>query len=96
MTKPDTLTAGSTKARDLWLEVIEGRRHPLRHGYFCTRQPDDDERTRGISSADARDVETEFFKTTAPWADSAHHQRFGTKNLVQNISTLLTQIIRES
>ncbi|KAJ7269617.1 P-loop containing nucleoside triphosphate hydrolase protein [Mycena rebaudengoi] len=35
MTKPDMLSAGSTKARDLWLDVIEGRRHVLHHGYYC-------------------------------------------------------------
>ncbi|KAI0698693.1 P-loop containing nucleoside triphosphate hydrolase protein [Earliella scabrosa] len=96
MTKPDTLAAGSTKARDLWLEVLEGRRHPLRHGYFCTRQPDDDERLRGISPADARAAELAFFQNTVPWASSSHRHRFGTNNLVQNISKLLTQIIRES
>ncbi len=96
MTKPDTLTAGSTKARDLWLEVLEGARHPLLHGYFCTRQPDDDERSRGISATEARAAELAFFQDTAPWASSTHQHRFGTTNLVQNISKLLTQIIRES
>ena len=96
LTKPDTLTAGSTKARSLWLEVLEGRRHPLRHGYYCTRQPDDDERTRGISGVDARAAELSFFQSTAPWSSSSHQHRFGTANLVQNLSALLTQIIRES
>ena len=96
MTKPDTLTAGSTKAREMWLEVLEGRRHPLLHGYYCTRQPDDDERTRGITGSDARAAEDTFFGNTSPWATSSHQHRFGTTNLVQSISKLLTQIIRES
>ncbi|KAI0743151.1 P-loop containing nucleoside triphosphate hydrolase protein [Daedaleopsis nitida] len=96
MTKPDTLTAGSTKARNMWLEVLEGRRHPLLHGYFCTRQPDDDERSRGISAAAAREAELKFFQSTTPWATSGHQHRFGTTNLVQNISKLLTNIIREA
>lgn len=96
MTKPDMLTAGATKACSLWLEVLEGRRHPLRHGYYCTRQPDDDERSKGITAAEARAAETAFFQNTSPWAESTHRDRFGTAHLVRNISNLLTQIIRES
>lgn len=96
MTKPDTLTTGSTKARDLWLEVLEGRRHSLHHGYYCTRQPDDDERARGLCGPEARVAESSFFQNTAPWSGSTHQNRFGTTNLVRNVSRLLTQIIRES
>ncbi|KAI0650981.1 P-loop containing nucleoside triphosphate hydrolase protein [Trametes meyenii] len=96
LTKPDTLTAGATKARDMWLDVLEGRRYPLLHGYYCTRQPDDDERLRGIAGAAAREAEAAFFSSTAPWAGVQRRERFGTTNLVQSISKLLTQIIRES
>ena len=96
MTKPDTITLGSTKARDLWLDTLEGRRHPLRHGYYCTRQPDDDERAQGISGAKAREAEDAFFGTAEPWASSTHRSRLGPLVLVQNISKLLTQIIRSS
>ena len=80
----------------MWLEVLEGRRHQLKHGYFCTRQPDDDKRLLGISPADARTDEVEFFKTSAPWSTSVAHSRFGTANLVKNISELLTGIITDS
>lgn len=45
MTKPDMLNTGSTKALSQWLDVIEGRRHPLVHGYYCTRQMNDAERS---------------------------------------------------
>ncbi|KAI0673303.1 P-loop containing nucleoside triphosphate hydrolase protein [Trametes maxima] len=96
LTKPDTLTAGATKARDMWLDVLQGRRYPLLHGYYCTRQPDDDERLRGIAGATAREAEAAFFSSTAPWATVKRRERFGTTNLVQSISKLLTQIIRES
>ncbi|OJT11810.1 Interferon-induced GTP-binding protein Mx [Trametes pubescens] len=96
LTKPDTITTGSTKAREMWLQVIEGHKHALLHGYYCTRQPDDDERARKISNAAARDAEAAFFKSTHPWSTSQHQHRFGTQNLVQSISKLLTQIIRES
>ena len=96
MTKPDMLTAGATKSRDLWLEILEGRRHQLHHGYYCTRQPDDDERSRGIAAAEARTAGTTFFQTTAPWASSNQRDKFGAAGLVKSISKLLTQIIQES
>ncbi|KAM5536973.1 hypothetical protein V8D89_009302 [Ganoderma adspersum] len=97
LTKPDTLPAGATKSREIWLGVLEGRRHQLKHGYFCTRQPDDDKRLLGISPADARADELDFFKATAPWSTSSvAHSRFGTANLVKNISELLAGIITDS
>ncbi|KAI0072419.1 hypothetical protein K474DRAFT_398426 [Panus rudis PR-1116 ss-1] len=96
LTKPDTLTAGATKSRALWLEVIEGRRAQLRHGYYCTRQPDDDERTKGITPIEARKAEQEFFAKTAPWCNSSAKGKFGTQNLIASLSRLLSAIIDES
>ncbi|KAI0698694.1 P-loop containing nucleoside triphosphate hydrolase protein [Earliella scabrosa] len=96
MTKPDTLLPGATKSREMWSDVLEGRRHPLKHGYYCTRQPDDDRRLAGITRAEARAAEAEFFRTTAPWSSSSVPNRFGTANLVKNISELLTKIISDS
>lgn len=95
MTKPDMLTSGSTKALELWQEVIEGRRHPLIHGYYCTKQPNDVERSAGISSASARQLEMDYFNNNSPWKMSMHKGRFGTNNLVSTLSTLLVQIIKE-
>ncbi|KAF7360121.1 hypothetical protein MVEN_00740500 [Mycena venus] len=94
LTKPDMLSVGS-KARDSWLDVIEGRKHRLIHGYFCTRQPDDAERNKNITSAQARHAETSFFAETAPWSTTEHKERFGTENLVSTLSTLLVQIIND-
>ncbi|KAF9053960.1 hypothetical protein BDZ89DRAFT_1056513 [Hymenopellis radicata] len=93
LTKPDMLSAGSTKALDLWLNVIEGRRHPLTHGYYCTRQPDDRDRSNKISTTDAREAEKRFFSTTAPWSKSSRKERFGTENLISSLSHLLVSII---
>ncbi|KAJ7629835.1 P-loop containing nucleoside triphosphate hydrolase protein [Mycena rosella] len=94
LTKPDMLSSGS-KVRDLWLDVIEGRKHQLLHGYYCTRQPDDDERSRNITPAQARRAEGHFFATTTPWSTSTYKERFGTDNLVSTLSTLLVQIIND-
>ncbi|CDO78268.1 hypothetical protein BN946_scf184564.g1, partial [Trametes cinnabarina] len=96
LTKPDTLPPGSTKRRELWLDVLEGREHVLQHGYYCTRQPDDDQRLAGITSMEARAAEADFFRTTSPWSSSTVPHRFGTQNLVKSISELLTRIISDS
>ncbi|KII84204.1 hypothetical protein PLICRDRAFT_46578 [Plicaturopsis crispa FD-325 SS-3] len=96
ITKLDLLSVGSTKVRDLWLEVIEGRRHALRHGYFCTRQPDDDERAAGVTPESARAAEADFFATTQPWAASVHQHRFGTSKLTATLSSLLVRVIDDT
>ena len=44
LTKPDTIPAGASTTKQLWIDVIEGRRFPLKLGYFCTKQPGEDER----------------------------------------------------
>lgn len=93
LTKPDTVTTVQQKQR--WLDVIEGRAHKLKHGYYCTRQPDEDQRAHGIAAAEARSAEADFFIETLPWARSPHQTRFGTQNLVNNLSRLLAEIIGE-
>ncbi|KAK0239883.1 P-loop containing nucleoside triphosphate hydrolase protein [Armillaria nabsnona] len=96
LTKPDMLTVGSTKALDLWLDVIEGRRHPLTHGYYCTRQPDDKDREESITPEQARAKEKLFFETTPPWSKCTQQKRFGTNNLIDTLSRLLIQVINET
>ncbi|KAF8064448.1 P-loop containing nucleoside triphosphate hydrolase protein, partial [Lyophyllum atratum] len=96
MTKPDMLTSGSTKARDIWLDIIEGRRHPLVHGYYCTRQPDDEQRKADITPAEARVAEAAFFLSTHPWSTSPRKDRFGTTHLIATLSKLLVGIINDT
>lgn len=97
LTKPDTLTSGATQSKESWLAIVEGRdvKFPLSLGYYCTRQPDEDERRAGITNAHARQVENDFFAHTPPWSATTHPQHFGTRNLVANLSKLLTKIIDE-
>lgn len=98
LTKPDTLPPGSTKLRELWLELLEGRsaNNQLMHGYFCTRQPDDEERATGITAPQARVAEAQFFASNSPWNKSSQQYRFGTQNLVDTLSKLLIQRIDET
>jgi hypothetical protein len=95
LTKPDLLGSGS-KARELWLDVIEGRRHPLTHGYYCTRQPDDAERTAHMTPEQARASESAFFSKTSPWSTSPEKGRFGTTQLISTLSQLLVGIINNT
>ncbi|KAI0759258.1 P-loop containing nucleoside triphosphate hydrolase protein [Trametes elegans] len=96
LTKPDALPVGALGAQRGWLDVLERRAHQTEHGYFCTRQPDDAERKQKITPAQARAAEDAFFATQMPWAASSHRDRFGTHNLTQCISELLTGRIRTS
>ncbi|KAJ7032332.1 P-loop containing nucleoside triphosphate hydrolase protein [Mycena alexandri] len=95
LTKPDLVSAGSTKSRALWLDVIERRRHKLLHGYYCTRQPDEEERARGVTVSEAREAERDFFAAAPGWSTSAEQDRFGTDKLISTLSTLLIQNIVE-
>ncbi|KAG6843814.1 hypothetical protein H0H87_012992 [Tephrocybe sp. NHM501043] len=96
MTKPDMLTAGQTKSREIWLDIIEGRRHPLVHGYYCTRQPDDAQRAAEITQEEARAAESAFFSAEIPWSTSSRKNRFGTVHLIASLSDLLIGIINET
>ena len=93
LTKPDLVTTALQQTR--WMDVIEGRAHALKHGYYCTRQPDDDQRAKGVPADEARAAEADFFARTLPWARHAHTGRFGTSNLVLSLSRLLEKMIND-
>lgn len=93
LTKPDTLSAGAISARQRWKQVLEGRLHPLQHGYYCVRLPDDDERSRNISRATSLHLATEFFESTAPWNEVDNRHRLGIPGFVSDISKLLISLI---
>ena len=96
LTKPDTIPSGSTEKRKQWVDILLGREHPTKHGYFCTRQPDDAERTQLISSTDARAAEKHFFDKEKPWSDLSCQERLGTENLLKTMSGLLSQMMQKS
>lgn len=90
------LNEGASQAQKLYLDVIEGRRHPLTHGYYVTRQLNDDQRAKNLSNEMAREIEEAFFRTTKPWSQSKAADRFGTKNLSDALSRLLVDVINTS
>lgn len=94
LTKPDVLGDGAVNARKLWLDVIEGRQHPLKHGYYCVRLPDDAQRQQGLSRSALQRVAIEFFDTTLPWSGVTDRGHFGIPAFVSDISALFANHIR--
>ncbi|KAJ7595066.1 P-loop containing nucleoside triphosphate hydrolase protein [Mycena floridula] len=91
LTKPDTLTAGATGARQKWKDIILDKepKHRLAHGYYCVRLPDDAERSRGVSKAESQRLADDFFSNTTPWSQITDRRRFGIPGFVSDISKLL-------
>lgn len=95
LTKPDLLISGLTNARTAWKAVLEGRSHQTRHGYFCVRLPDDEERKGGIKQVKLNRLADEFFNNASPWNEISDRSRFGIPNLVRYTSDLLIQLIHD-
>lgn len=93
LTKPDTLQSGEESA---WLDVLEGRRHPLTHGYYMTKQPAMKELSEKLPWDEARQRERLYFESTAVWANSGATNRLGTPNLTQSLSRLLSELIDQT
>jgi len=96
LTKPDTLGPGARNQRKMWKDLIEGRseNHQLKHGYYCVRLPDDEERARKISRLDSQLLAAEFFDTTEPWNSVTDRRRFGIPNFVADVGGLLVKLIQ--
>lgn len=89
------LTDGAVNARQLWLDVIEGRQHKLRHGYYCVRLPDDAQRAQGLSRSELQSIAKNYFNTTSPWSGVTDRGRFGIPAFVTDISVLLVNHIKK-
>ncbi|OBZ73062.1 Interferon-induced GTP-binding protein Mx2 [Grifola frondosa] len=96
ITKPDSLTAGASSARQKWQEILEGRDHQLRHGYYSVRLPDDDERKKNLSRVETERLATNFFSTTEPFKNMVTLNRLGIPHLIRYVSKLLMMVIQDS
>ncbi|TDL25543.1 hypothetical protein BD410DRAFT_717419 [Rickenella mellea] len=94
LTKPDTLQEGEEPA---WLKVLSGESHPLRHGYYVTKQPNISELEQKLDHGEARQREKEYFASQAPWksAPPMIRNRIGVPNLTRELSRLLSQLIEK-
>jgi hypothetical protein len=76
------------------MEILKGNQHRLKHGYYCLRLPDDDERARNISPAELLKVSTDLFDSS-PWNTITSRNCFGVNNLVSYLSLILVGLIRK-
>ncbi|THH23246.1 hypothetical protein EUX98_g7932, partial [Antrodiella citrinella] len=94
LTKPDTVLRGEHAN---WLRVLDGVSHPLKLGYFVTKQPSPEELEEDLSFLTVRERETFFFAETSPWKDRTDlHPRFGTPKLTQELSKVLGMLISKA
>ncbi|KAJ8697219.1 hypothetical protein PTI98_007017 [Pleurotus ostreatus] len=92
LTKPDRIPTGE-EAR--WVKFIQNEIEPLENNWFCVKQPSSNDLKQGVTWADARQRENEFFSMTAPWSDlePMYQKYLRTGNLVERASAILSDLI---
>ncbi|KAG9308604.1 hypothetical protein JVU11DRAFT_11711 [Chiua virens] len=65
LTKPDRIPLGDEAA---WVKMIQNFTEPLVNNWYCVKQPSSKDIASGITWADAREQEAEFFAMTQPVA----------------------------
>jgi len=92
LTKPDRIPAGE---ENRWLKFIRNEQEPLVNHWYCVKQPGSKELQNGISWAEARSQENDFFALTQPWSTvEPQYQKFmRTTNLTERLSTILSELI---
>ncbi|CAL1705006.1 unnamed protein product [Somion occarium] len=94
LTKPDLIQPGEESG---WVGVLEGTAHPLKHGYFITKQPSPKELEEQVTFREARDREKHFFQSQYPWEGlPGLRHRMGTPNLTKELSKLLASVINHA
>ncbi|RAH57510.1 dynamin family protein [Aspergillus piperis CBS 112811] len=89
LTKPDRIQTGESYAQ--WIEILEGDKFSLGHGYFVVRNNPDP----AVEHSVAREEEEAFF-AGEPWATdlALYRDKFGTRNLQATLSSLLLEQIQ--
>jgi len=95
LTKADTIQLGEEST---WIEVLEGKRHLLKKGYFVTKQPGPNDLLKKNSFEESRRQEQEFFATTEPWKSSTEQIKYrtGIPKLTAELSRLLSLLIMQT
>lgn len=92
MTKADRIESG---AEEVAIETLTNRRRPLRLGYVMLRNRTQEEVTRNISFAEARELEKRLFREN-PFFSRFDPSLFGVDNLVEKLTSLLVARISAS
>lgn len=78
------------------MRLIRGEAEHLTNGWFSVKQPATKDLKEGITWGEAREREKLFFSTTPPWSsETSHRHRFGTHNLTESLSKILSDLIRQ-
>ncbi|KAF2397000.1 P-loop containing nucleoside triphosphate hydrolase protein [Trichodelitschia bisporula] len=95
LTKPNRLPHDARA--DVWARVLQGKEFVKKHGYYAVKQPTQAELERGISHAEARDLEMKFFESPQ-WTSCFRGagDRVGTGKLQMVLSEKLAQLILNS
>ncbi|KAF8839963.1 hypothetical protein BDN67DRAFT_952527 [Paxillus ammoniavirescens] len=92
LTKPDRIQPGDESS---WLRILRNETEPLVNNWYCVKQPASQTLSSGITWADARRQETDFFAIAQPWNSlDQHYQKFlATGNLTERLSLILSELI---
>jgi hypothetical protein len=92
LTKPDRLSKG--ERGDVWTKVLQGRAFVKGHGYFVVKQPSQAEITRGMTHAQARIQEQDYFASEC-WIERfpGFEERLGTRKLQAALADKLAALI---
>lgn len=92
LTKPDRIPATE---EELWLPYIRGEREGTT--WFCVKCPDSEAIKSGVTWEDARQEESSWFSSRAPWStlEEEFKQKLGTVHLTRRLSDMLYNLIIE-
>jgi hypothetical protein len=92
LTKPDRIPLGEESN---WLPFIRNEKEHLKHNWFCVKQPSSNDLKFDLTWSGARKMENNFFASKAPWCelDSEYQQYLRTGNLVDRLSSVLSELI---
>ncbi|KAG6838895.1 hypothetical protein C0991_007481, partial [Blastosporella zonata] len=81
LTKPDRIPTGEEPD---WIAIIRNEKEFLENGWYCVKQPSSSQISGGMTWAQARKSEDEFFASTAAWSelDTIYQKYLRTGNLV--------------
>ncbi|KAF8419805.1 P-loop containing nucleoside triphosphate hydrolase protein [Boletus edulis BED1] len=92
LTKPDRIPAGEEHR---WLKIIRNETEPLVNNWYCVRQPSSQVLSKGITWAEARRREEDYFTITPPWCslESQYQNYLRTRNLTERLSIILSELV---
>ena len=92
LTKPDRIPAGEEAN---WVAFIRNEKETLENNWYCVKQPSSSDLKQGITWAQARQGERDFFAMTPPWSelDAVYQKYLKTSNLVDRLSSILSDLI---